>query len=99
MTIYIDPTRLVFRTRVSRLYGDTIAELHEFARGLGIQQGWFAHEARPPYYELYERKRDEAIMRGALPVTLGQLHTIAKRQSAAWAIEYMEARAHGRRHP
>ena len=43
MPIYTDGTHLV---------GDTLEELHEFAKRLGFKRHWFQEHARHPHYDL-----------------------------------------------
>ena len=77
MTVYVD--RLFKRSPKSlqaRKYGnfwchllsDSIEELHDFARELGLKRGYYQH--RPiPHYDLTRNKRQQAIKLGAAKIS------------------------------
>lgn len=59
------------------LVGDTVTELHAFARRLGLRRAWFQNLS-VPHYDLTPTKRAEAIRMGALE--------IPARVQAAWRV-------------
>lgn len=50
------------------LIADSIEELHEFARAIGLKRDWFQGppKARCPHYDLTSKRRERALARGAL---------------------------------
>jgi hypothetical protein len=49
---------------------DDLAELHEFARRLGLQRRWFQDKPWPrQHYDVTESKRQQAIRLGAVAIT------------------------------
>lgn len=50
-----------------------IAELHAFARKIGLKRSWFQNKPRHPHYDLSSQKRAQAIAGGAEAVTPLQL--------------------------
>lgn len=73
MTVYVDPMMPTMATEKWRfkygchLYADTLEELHEFARRLGLKRSWFqTREATGlDHYDLVVGKRRRAIQLGA----------------------------------
>lgn len=74
MTVYVDslfPTRPTPRWRFNaacHLVSDSLEELHEFAKKLGLKRSWFQNHARLPHYDLTENKRRQAVRLGAIEV-------------------------------
>jgi hypothetical protein len=61
--------------RWSHLTADTTDELHLFAAALGMRRAWFQEHPHDPlrhHYDVTDRLRDEAIARGAVPLTWRQ---------------------------
>lgn len=58
-------------------YGD-LDELHEFAKSIGLKREWFQDRGFP-HYDLTRRKRELAVMKGAMPVTRKKLVEAIKR--------------------
>jgi Ser/Thr protein kinase RdoA (MazF antagonist) len=54
--------------RSCHLIGDELAELHEFARKLGLARQWFQGpgKASTPHYDLTEGRRHRAVELGAV---------------------------------
>jgi len=50
------------------LAADSIGELHEFARKIGLKEYWFQSASTIPHYDLTESKRKEAVKAGAVPL-------------------------------
>ena len=50
--------------QVSHLMADTIAELHTFAKKIGLKREWYQHKSAP-HYDLTVRKFNKAIKLGA----------------------------------
>jgi hypothetical protein len=80
VTVYVDDWRQEatvgpVTARWSHLTADTVDELHDFAAGLGMRRAWFQAHPHDPlrhHYDVTDRLRDEAIARGAVPVTWRQ---------------------------
>jgi hypothetical protein len=65
-------------------------ELHEFARRIGLQRGWFQAEPRHPHYDVWASRRVTAIACGAVEVHFRLLRdccAMAKRESRAVSIQ------------
>lgn len=66
MAVYVDNVRIKWRGRLwCHLVADSLDELHDFARGLGLKRGWFQSEASLPHYDVTVEIREVAINRGA----------------------------------
>jgi hypothetical protein len=48
------------------LWGDTLEELHAFAKRLGLRRSWFQDHTRVPHYDITRNKRRQAVLLGAL---------------------------------
>ena len=74
MTVYVDSLKLTPKTRSwpylesCHLFADTIQELHDFARTLGLQRAWF-QDKRLKHYDLTAHRREKAVKLGAIEVT------------------------------
>lgn len=69
MTVYTDGVHLV---------SDDLDELHAFAARLGLKREWFQDHRHPHYDLTTQRKRDEALRRGAVKVSSRELIKILK---------------------
>lgn len=74
MSCYVDQLR---KTKTSKswpypkachLIADSVAELHSFAKMLGLKPSWFQNHERHPHYILTESKRNLAVRKGVLEV-------------------------------
>jgi hypothetical protein len=79
MTVYVDdmyryPMGQFGRMKMSHLIADTEEELHAMAAAIGIARRWYQGD----HYDISITKRDEAIKRGAVPVPLRILATMAR---------------------
>lgn len=84
MTIYVDS----LQAWGWKLRGHTVAschmftdsldleELHAFAQQLGMKRAWFQPHKVAPHYDLTERRRNDALARGAVPVDRRQARQI-----------------------
>lgn len=78
MTVYVDDMCKYdmgrFRgMRMSHMIADTLDELHEMADKIGVQRKWFQDKHSGPHYDVSMSKRELAIAKGAVAVTLRQL--------------------------
>ena len=73
MAVYVEPLRNHgWKLGPScHLVGDTLAELHAFARALGLRRSWF-QDKRTPHYDLTAGKRALAVSRGAVELTFAE---------------------------
>lgn len=69
MAVYTDMIHMV---------ADMEAELHAFAKRLGLQRRWY-QDKKPlhPHYDLLGGKAREAIRKGALPVSSREMVALA----------------------
>lgn len=72
MSVYVDEFRLwlprqprPFHKGSCHLTADSIEELHEFARRIGLRRGWFQGKSLVPHYDLTEPRRERALAAGA----------------------------------
>jgi hypothetical protein len=79
MSVYVDELRMhangkgFFLNRPScHMYADTIEELHDFAKHLGLRRSWFQPRKGLPHYDLIERRRIKAVSLGAIERTTRQ---------------------------
>ena len=67
MAAYVDNVRIAWRGRHwCHLVADSLDELHEFARTLGLKRAWFQAHASLPHYDVTVEVRDVALIRGAV---------------------------------
>lgn len=72
MAVYVDNSMIAWRgKRWCHLTGDTLDELHEFAKRLGLKRAWF--QERPQlwlcHYDVTAGKRVQALALGAVDET------------------------------
>jgi Protein of unknown function (DUF4031) len=66
MTVYVDDCRLSWNgKRWCHMVADTVEELHEFARLLGLKRGWFQERTMYPHYDITLGVRERALSMGA----------------------------------
>ncbi len=89
MTVYVDefrvwaPTNIrCFRNGSSHLTADTVAELHEFAKSIGLAPEWY-QPLSSPHYDLTRSKRALALTSGArfVPAKEQALRRLAARRA------------------
>jgi hypothetical protein len=74
MPVYVDPLFGCIPNarwrwdKACHLFADTIDELHEFAKKVGLKRVWF-QPGRLPHYDLTEKRRAKAIQLGVIPLT------------------------------
>ena len=67
--VYVDNARIPFRRMVmSHMIADTPDELHAMASSIGLWRRWF-QDTRHPHYDVSLSRRQEAIKRGAVPLS------------------------------
>lgn len=73
MSVYVDEMAACSRNRnwpydwACHLAADSVEELHEFARRLGLKRSWFQNKSLP-HYDLTTGMRFKAIKLGAIEV-------------------------------
>ncbi len=79
MSVYVDPILPCIPTAGWRwkeschLIADSINELHEFARRIGMQRAWFQVSNKGMlHYDLTARRRTVAVRLGAIELTRDQ---------------------------
>jgi hypothetical protein len=75
MPIYVDEAIILWRgKRWAHLLGSDLAELHAFARRLGLSRSWFQGVGhRVPHYDVTTGMRFKALKLGAVPIESGDL--------------------------
>lgn len=80
MAIYIDNARIEWRGRQwCHMVADSIEELHEFAKKLGMKRAWFQCSASYPHYDITVEVRAHALKLGALEGNRAQIITCARK--------------------
>ncbi|BEL41768.1 DUF4031 domain-containing protein [Mycobacteroides abscessus] len=83
MTVYVDNMRLPAKVngisaRWSHLMADTDAELHAFAKRLGLKQEWAQNPGTwESHYDVTDRLRTAAIRLGAVPIGVFSAEALA----------------------
>lgn len=78
MTVYVDdmyqyPLGQFGRMKMSHMIADTLDELHEMAKRIGIARRHFQDKHSGPHYDVSMSKRAAAIEEGAIPIELRTL--------------------------
>jgi hypothetical protein len=80
LAVYVDNVRVEWRgRRWCHLVADTLPELHDFAKKLGLQKTWFQRNASYPHYDVTVEVRELALQMGATMGSRIQIITCAKR--------------------
>jgi hypothetical protein len=85
MAVYVDcATNSLGRMKMSHMVADTLEELHEMAKQVGLKREWFQdHET--PHYDLCQSKRRLAISLGAVQIDNRKLVELIQRWRACRA--------------
>lgn len=76
MTVYVDDAYLLYgRMKMCHMMADSATELHQMAQTIGLQIGWFQED----HYDVSVGKRKEAILAGAVEVTVNDMVSIRRR--------------------
>lgn len=68
MPIYVDNARIKWNGKEwCHLVADTLDELHDFAKTLGLKRSWYQHSASYPHYDITISTREKALQLGAHP--------------------------------
>lgn len=79
MAVYVDNARVKWRGRLwCHLLADSIEELHEFAKKLGLRRNWFQHAASYPHYDVTLEIRQIALSMGAIEGSRTEIITCAR---------------------
>lgn len=84
MAVYVDNMQIEWRGRLwCHLVADSLEELHEFARRLGMRRAWFQHETSSyPHYDITVESRIRALELGAFAGSRNQIITCARKLKA-----------------
>ena len=72
MAVYVDdmmpctPNANWRWSKSCHLIADSLDELHEFAKQIGMRRSWFQNDSRLPHYDLTENRRRMAVKLGAV---------------------------------
>ena len=67
MAVYVDNVRIPWRgSQWCHLVADSLDELHQFAKTLGLKRAWFQAHASLPHYDVTVEVRVMALSRGAV---------------------------------
>ena len=67
MSVYVGTYGTIWRGKTwYHLLGDTEAELHRFAGGIGLLRSWYQVNCSVPHYDVTEGKRTVAVEKGAV---------------------------------
>ena len=83
MAIYVDNECIPWKgTLWCHLVADTLSEVHEFARQLGLRRSWFQERSVYPHYDVTVSVRDKALALGASIGDRSTIITCAKQLKA-----------------
>ena len=74
MAVYVDELFVTEKTpnwryvKACHLTADTLEELHELAKRVGMKREWFQNHPRHPHYDLTATKRRLAVRLGAVEI-------------------------------
>ena len=72
--VYVDDELIPWRGKLwCHLVADSLPELHDFARRLGLREAWFQTKSVYPHYDVTVSVRDRALIMGA---SMGDRQTI-----------------------
>lgn len=67
MAVYVDAEGIRWRNRLwCHLVADSLGELHDFARRLGLKHQWFQDRGAYPHYDVTMAVRTKALSLGAV---------------------------------
>lgn len=84
MSVYVDLLMhhggsATFRWKEScHMYADTLDELHDLARRIGMRKAWFQPHAFLPHYDLTESRRARAVAAGAVEHTRQEMVAVMR---------------------
>jgi hypothetical protein len=96
MAVYVDQEQNSFRRMVMcHMFAESIAELHEMAKRIGMRKEWF-QPLSFPHYDVAKGRRAAALRLGAVEVDRRQGAAIRKRlrTDPAFVAEWMEETKH-----
>ena len=66
MAVYVDKGKISYgRMKMCHMLADSLNELHDMARKLGLKREWF-QDNKTPHYDICQAKRKLAIEFGAI---------------------------------
>lgn len=72
MSVYVDPL-IDYGWRLGpscHMFADTLEELHDMAKRIGMKRAWFQDKETLPHYDLVKSRRDKAVALGAVEVSI-----------------------------
>lgn len=74
MAVYVDDAAIMFRSKPRfHLAADSLQELHDFCKKVGINRCWFHNAKGHPHYDITSEQREASISAGAVPLTSREL--------------------------
>lgn len=81
MSVYVDNASNHYkRMKMCHMIADTLEELHEMARKIGMKKEWFQDDIDHPHYDLSLSRRALAVQYGAIEVSSRELIQIIREQ-------------------
>lgn len=98
MAIYIDAEGIRWRNRLwCHLVADSLNELHDFARRLGLKRQWFQDQGFYPHYDVTMAVREKALRLGAVDAdrfTIVDRSKVLRRELLAQRALWVECNVH-----
>jgi hypothetical protein len=87
MTVYVDKTENAFRGMIMcHMLADTLAELHEMDRSLGMWREW-VQPVLSPHYDSSKTRREAAVKAGVVKLDRREVGASIKRPHKNWGVE------------
>ena len=69
MAVYVDDAVWSWRGQLwCHLLADSLDELHQFAKSIGLKKEWFQGHTKYPHYDMNENRRKIAVKKGAIEI-------------------------------
>ena len=92
MAVYVDSEYIEWRGKTwCHLVADSVAELHAFAKRLGLKRQWFQGGSSYPHYDVTASMQQRALRMGALPADRRTIVECGRRMRAELHADLRES--------
>jgi len=90
MAVYVDKATFKWRGRLwCHLVADSLVELHDFAKTIGMREEWFQVDVKYPHYDLHQDRREIALQHGAVVVDRRTLIFVARKLKKEFCLQVL----------